>query len=99
MEIKINLPEYQCDDLLAMHGFISEEITAYYSPNENPYNEDTDVVGTLYPIKVRVAYHPMSKPKELEEEHPMFEKVKEFEYENVINELFNSHIWDLIVGD
>lgn len=91
MEIKINLEDYKCEDILAMHKYVTEEVTAYYENRVEPY--DNVYEGALYPTKIKVAYHPMSRPKVLENEYPMLEDVREYEYQKVVNELFVSDLW------
>ena len=97
MIINIDLEDWKCENLLKMHGYISEEVTAFYRVNSNPYGEDNGMQD-LRPIKIKVAYHPLDKPKELEKDKPMLSVLNDFAYDKVVSELYNSHIWELIVN-
>lgn len=98
MKIELELTEYECEELLAMNGYITEDITAYYYANTDPYNEVNDP-NDLRGVNIKVAYHKMDRPKELEKEHPILGVVKEYAYGNVINMLFNSKLKEFIFKD
>ena len=97
MEIKIELEDWKCENLLRMHGFVTEEVTAYYENKIDHY--DNVVEGALYPIKIRIAYHRLERPKVLEQEHPLLKDLNSYAYDKVVGELYNSDLWDLIVKE
>lgn len=96
MEVKIELSDYKCNEILAMHGYVSEEVTAFYANSHNPYDNNKEI-STLCPIKIKIAYHKYDRPKELDKNTPMLEVLNDFAYEKIVNELFNLDIWRLIV--
>ena len=97
MEIKIELEDWKCDDILLRYNYITEEVTAYYENNEAPY--DNIAQGALYPINIKVAYPKYNRPKELDKEQPLLDVLKVYEYKKVVNDLFVSRLWDLFVED
>lgn len=98
MRIDLELTDYDCETILAMHGYITENITAYYYANTDPYNEVNDP-NDLRGVNIKIAYHRTDRPKELEKEHPMLNVMKEHAYGNVVNELFTSRLKSLIFKD
>ncbi len=97
MEIKINLPEWKCEALLRKHGYITEEVTAYYENSIDPYNNDKN--NDLKSIKIRIAYSKWARPEELKNEHPMLHAINDFAYDKVINRLFNSDLWEVLISN
>lgn len=97
MEIKIEIPEWKCEQLLLANNYISEEVTVYYESNIGPY--DNAVKGALYPIKTKIAYPAYAKPQALDKEFPLSEDLKEFKYQKVVNRLFNEMLWETIEKD
>lgn len=95
MNISIELTNGECDALLAMNGYITEEITAYYYANTDPYNEVNNP-NDLRGVNIKIAYHKEFRPKVLEKEHPMLNVVKEYAYGEVINRLYNERLSKLI---
>lgn len=97
MEIKINLPNWKCENLLYMHDYKIEEVTAYYNDDLNPYGDEENVEN-LKPMNIKIAYPKAHKLLELEKEYPRLHVLQDFEYEKVVNRLFNSELWELIVN-
>ncbi len=91
MEIKIELEDWKCESLIPNH-FTVEEVTAYYlcgiNPYENNYTEDN-----LKPIKIKIAYPIDERPTALGKKYPMLEDLEKYEYEKVVNKLFNEKLW------
>ena len=96
MEIKIELEDWKCENLLRMHDYVIEEVTAYYENKIDHY--DNVVEGALYPIKIKIAYHKYARPKVLEQERPMLEDLNCYAYDKVVGELYNLDLWDLIIN-
>lgn len=96
MEIKIELPEWKCENIISINGFVSEEVTAYYKKHTNPYNDNDEYI--YYPIKIRIAYPKYARPEELSKEYPMLDVLQDFKYEKVVKNLFNDHLWKIIVS-
>lgn len=94
MKVNIDLSNDTCEDILGMNGYVSEEVTAYFSCSLDPYDkgENSD---DLKPIKVKIAYHRMERPKELDKEYPMLDVLDKYKYDKVIEELFNSRLRDI----
>lgn len=97
MNINIELSDYQCEELLVMNGYVTEDVTAYFYANTDPYNENSSP-NDLRGVNFKIAYHKMDRPEELNKEHPMLDVVKKHAYRDVINELFNSRLNSLIFG-
>ena len=101
MEIKIELPDWKCEHILLKHGYDIEEVTAYYESNSDHYNKTNGDTLTrwmpLYPIKIKIAYQRHAKPEELKKEYPMLYVLQDFACDKVVNRLFNSDLWDLMM--
>lgn len=95
MEIKIELPDWKCEHILLKHGYDIEEVTAYYESNTDHYDKTN--CGTLYPIKIKIAYQRHAKPEELKKEYPMLYVLQDFAYDKVVNRLFNLDLWNLMM--
>lgn len=98
MIINIELSDYRCEELLGMNGYVTEEVTAYYYANANPYNEDNNP-NDLKGVSFKIAYHKMNRPEELNKKYPMLDVLKDYAYGEVVTKLFNSHLISLIFGD
>ena len=98
MKIDLELTEFDCEELLRMNDYVTEDITAYYYANTDPYNEVNNP-DDLRGINIKIAYHKTDRPKELEKKHPMLNIMKEHAYGNVINILFASRLKTIIFKD
>lgn len=96
MEMKINIPEWKCENLLAMKGYVSEKITAFYAANETPYDNGVDI-NNLKSVEIKIAYPKYDRPEELGEKYPMLDNLQRFEYSEVVNKLFNSILWNALM--
>lgn len=96
MEIKIELEDWKCENLIAMNYYNVEEVTAYYSYDINPYgNNYTE--DNLKPIKIKIAYPINEKPTALEKQYPMLEDLEDYKYEKVVSKLFSEMLWRMIL--
>lgn len=96
MEIKIELEDWKCENLIAMNHYNVEEVTAYYPYNINPYgNNYTE--DNLKPIKIKIAYPIYEKPTALEKQYPMLEDLEKYKYEKVVSKLFSEMLWRMIL--
>lgn len=96
MEIKIELEDWKCENLIAMNHFVVEEVIAYFSYDTNPYgNKYTE--DNLRPIKIKIAYPINEKPTALEKQHPMLEDLENYKYEKVVSKLFSEMLWRTIL--
>jgi hypothetical protein len=95
MKINIELDDYACEGILGLHGYVSEEVTAYFDGSTDPYNNNEES-SELRGINVKVAYHRMERPKELDKEHPMLSSLSDYRYEKVVENLFNSRLRDVL---
>ena len=98
MKIDLELTEFDCEELLRMNDYVTEDITAYYYANTDPYNEVNNP-SDLRGVNFKIAYHKEFRPKVLEKEHPMLNVVKEYAYGEVINRLYNERLSKLIFKD
>lgn len=96
MEIKIELEDWKCENLIAMNHFAVEEVTAYYSCDANPYG-DNYTEDNLKPIKIKIAYPINEKPTALEKQYPMLEDLENYKYEKVVSKLFSEMLWRMIL--
>ena len=97
MEIKIDLPSWKCDDILKIHEFVTEDVTAYYGSSNTPYGDSNAHNDELKPISIKIAYPRCCRPQELENEFPMLHVLNDFAYDKVVNNLFNDMLWQKIV--
>ena len=96
MEIKIELEDWKCENLIAMNYYNVEEVTAYYSYDINPYgNNYTE--DNLKPIKIKIAYPINEKPTAQEKQYPMLEDLEDYKYEKVVSKLFSEMLWRMIL--
>ena len=96
MEIKIELEDWKCEEIIAKNHFTVEEVTAYYSCDINPY-ENISTSDNLKPIKIKIAYPIDEKPIALEKKYPMLADLEKYKYEKVINKLFSRMLWHAIL--
>lgn len=88
MEIKLKLSNEDIDRILMVNGYVCERVLMWYPKHPFDANMafELNELGCYY---VKMAY-----PKEnccpwRHEEKPLIENYKEFEYENVVNNLIN----------
>ena len=99
MKLEFELNDYECNDLLKMHNFVSEEVIAYYNASVDPYNQEEENESCdLKPIKVKIAYQEGKRPKELEKEHPMLKSLEKYDFNKVVTKVFNARLWNIITN-
>ena len=94
MKINIDLNNDVCEAILSMNGYVSEDVTAYFNASTDPYNSDFDP-RDLRGSNIKVAYHRMDRPEELDKEYPMLYALNDYRYEKVVEKLFSSRLCDI----
>ena len=93
MNVKIDISKDVCDALLMKSGYVTEDAYVYFHNEIVPYGD-----VKLEKIGIRIAYRDGKRPSELDNEHPMLSNLKEYDYETVINRIFNEKLSNLLLN-
>ena len=93
MNISIKLNEENVSKLLDMFGYTSENVLVWYNKVDENY-QFTD----LGSYQKTIAYPKHHRPKILEEEKIMFDDVKDMDFNEVVNILFNKLLIKKLFG-
>ena len=96
MKIDINIPDDLCNDMLTQHGYTIKLIKAYYPLTFDHYGNDSpsSCGRNLTSVEIKIAF--IEAPEEITKEFPLLNNLTQYLYENVVNELFNSILFEML---
>ena len=98
MRVNVEFSEEQCSQLLAKCGYMTEDVTLYYNPDPNPYNNEKECDPSLLrAVEYKVAYQNGKKPEELEKEYPLVDECRAHLYPTVLDRVVSDYLFYVMV--